>query len=114
MNRLVPAITHALRDADERRQRREAESRSRELADCLNQAREAVVVTNLDGRITFWNPGAERLFGWRSEGTSYIRLAPSLCMNHHAYAPTGHTKGNANAAEIKANFRPTGLLRCMA
>src|SRR5687768_2981309 len=64
MKRLVSAIARALRDSDERHKRREAETRSRELANCLNQAHEAVVVTDLEGRITFWNQGAERLSGW--------------------------------------------------
>ncbi len=66
MKRLITAITRALRESDERKQRRLAENRSRELADFLNQAREAVIVTNLDGRITFWNQGAERITGWSS------------------------------------------------
>ena len=66
MKRLITAIARALRESDERRKRRIAESRSRELASFLNQSREAVIVTDLDGRITFWNQGAERLSGWTS------------------------------------------------
>lgn len=65
--RLNAAITRALRESDERRRRRQAESRISELAGFLNQAREAVIVTDLDGRITFWNAGAEWLYGWRSD-----------------------------------------------
>lgn len=64
MKRLIPAITRALRESEDRRQRRLAERRSRELSDFLNQAREAVVVADLEGRITFWNQGAERISGW--------------------------------------------------
>ncbi len=64
MKRLVTAITRALRESEERGRRRRAELRIRELADSLNQAREAVIVTDLEGRITFWNLGAERLSGW--------------------------------------------------
>ncbi len=64
MKRLPTAIARALRESEERKQRRRAESRSRELADFLNQAREAVIVTDLEGQITFWNQGAERLAGW--------------------------------------------------
>lgn len=63
MKRLVTAITRALRDSQERGRRREAESRSRELAAVLDQAREAVIVTDLDGRVTFWNRGAAHLTG---------------------------------------------------
>ncbi|RPI21041.1 MAG: PAS domain-containing sensor histidine kinase, partial [Chloroflexota bacterium] len=32
----------------------------------LNNMREAVVVWNMDGQITFWNPAAHILFGWSS------------------------------------------------
>lgn len=69
MKRLVTAIARALRESDERRKRRQAESRIRELADALNQAHEAVIVTDLDGTITFWNQGAERLSGWSAAET---------------------------------------------
>lgn len=64
MKRLNAAIARALRESEERRRRREAESRIRELAQFLNQAREAIIVSDLNGRITFWNNGAERLSGW--------------------------------------------------
>jgi PAS domain S-box-containing protein len=30
----------------------------------LNGASDAIVATDRDGRITFWNPGAERIFGF--------------------------------------------------
>lgn len=66
MKRLITAITRALRESEDRRERRLAERRSQELAEFLNQAREAVVVADLDGRITFWNQGAERISGWAS------------------------------------------------
>jgi len=36
-----------------------------QLADALLQsASDAIVATDRDGRITFWNPGAERIFGF--------------------------------------------------
>ena len=38
--------------------------RLREQASLLDQARDAILVRDLDHRITFWNKGAERLYGW--------------------------------------------------
>ena len=67
MKRLVPAIDRALRDFEERKQRRLAELRIREQAEMLDQAREAIFVTDLSNRLTYWNAGAERLFGWPSD-----------------------------------------------
>jgi two-component system, cell cycle sensor histidine kinase and response regulator CckA len=44
MKRLITAIARALRESEERRKRRQAESRIRELASFLNQAREAIIL----------------------------------------------------------------------
>lgn len=33
----------------------------------LSNVRDAVVVWDMDGRISYWNPAAEALFGWRAE-----------------------------------------------
>ena len=35
----------------------------------LNSASDAIIATDYDGRITFWNPGAERVFGFTTEET---------------------------------------------
>jgi len=40
------------------------ESQLREHASLLDRAREAMVVHDLDGRITYWNPRAALLYGW--------------------------------------------------
>src|SRR6185436_567289 len=45
----------------------EAQERIREQAALLDQARDAIIVRNLDDRITYWNKSAERLFGWTPE-----------------------------------------------
>ena len=36
----------------------------REQASLLDKAQDAILVTDLDRRLTFWNKGAERLYGW--------------------------------------------------
>ena len=33
----------------------------------LDQARDALIVRDLEDRIRFWNKGAERLYGWRAD-----------------------------------------------
>lgn len=46
-------------------ERKRDEARLREQAEIINRAHDAVVVRNFDDdRITFWNRGAERLYGW--------------------------------------------------
>jgi len=45
-------------------ERREAEARNRLLASLLDKAHDSISVSSIDLRITYWNQGAERLFGW--------------------------------------------------
>ncbi len=45
-------------------QRRKAEAKLREQAALLDVAHDAIVVRSLDHRITYWNRGSERLYGW--------------------------------------------------
>ncbi|MEX2470851.1 MAG: PAS domain S-box protein [Gemmatimonadota bacterium] len=45
----------------------EAERRVREQAELLAKAQDAIIVRELDHTITFWNPSAERLYGWSAE-----------------------------------------------
>ncbi len=70
LDRLAPAVTRALVESEDRRARREAEAalqrselRYRLLVDNVHEY--ALFMTDIDGAITFWNAGAERLFGYR-------------------------------------------------
>ena len=45
-------------------ERKEAEEKIREQAALLDNARDAIILCDLDRRITFWNHGAERIYGW--------------------------------------------------
>jgi len=64
MARLGPAVRHAL-DARRLRaeERRAAEEREFQ-AFILANVRDSVVVSDLDGRITYWNEGATATYGW--------------------------------------------------
>ncbi len=44
-----------------------AQQHIREQAELIDKARDAIVVCALDGRVTSWNRGAERIFGWRAD-----------------------------------------------
>jgi PAS domain S-box-containing protein len=48
-------------------ERRNSEEQIREQASLLDQARDAIFVTGLDGRVSYWNAQAEALLGWRRE-----------------------------------------------
>ncbi|MBI4782461.1 MAG: GAF domain-containing protein [Oscillatoriophycideae cyanobacterium NC_groundwater_1537_Pr4_S-0.65um_50_18] len=52
---------------NELKERIQAEAKIRDQAMLLNVATDAIIVRDLDQHITFWNQGAERLYGWSSE-----------------------------------------------
>ena len=44
-----------------------SEANYREQAELLDLTHDAIFVRNLDGKIVYWNLGAERLYGWRKD-----------------------------------------------
>jgi len=48
-------------------QRKSSEARIAEQAALIDQARDAILVRDLEHRILFWSKGAERLYGWTAE-----------------------------------------------
>lgn len=65
------------RDISERRQRNEE---SRFQAHLLGAVEQAVIATDLEGVVTYWNSFAEKLYGWSAEeavGQSVFELTPS-------------------------------------
>jgi len=47
--------------------RQQAEARIREQASLLDKAQDAILVRDLDHKITYWNKSAERLYGWSAD-----------------------------------------------
>lgn len=66
-NRLIPAIRQALKLIEESDGRRRSEAQLRDQAALLDKARDPIVATDLEHRITYWNTSAERLYGWTAE-----------------------------------------------
>jgi two-component system, cell cycle sensor histidine kinase and response regulator CckA len=69
LTRLPTALLASVQRKRSEAQRAEAEARIREQAALLNKARDAILVIDLKGTITFWNDGAQRLYGWSSTET---------------------------------------------
>jgi len=66
-----------------------ADHRLVEQASLLDKAHDAIVVIDLDCRITYWNKGAELLFGWSSNEAVNLHAGALLCTaldtGHAAY-----------------------------
>ncbi len=82
-------------------QRKEAEEKIRDQAALLDVTMDAIVVRDLANRILFWNPGAERLYGWSADealdqiitGFLYKGSPPELITARQAVLEKGHWQG---------------------
>ncbi len=72
----------------DRSEYREAEKRSQEQADLLDLASDAIMVFDLEGKITFWNQGAARLYGWTVQEALGAELIDLLMPDAEAMAAT--------------------------
>lgn len=64
--RLPAVVERELREAENRRARRQADRAASQLVDIVRFSDDAIVSKTLDGIITSWNPAAEQLYGWTS------------------------------------------------
>jgi len=80
LDRLVPAVKRELRAAQERRDRRQAETIAAYLASIVQSCDDAIIGKTLNGTVVSWNQGAERLYGYSAEemiGRSISILLPA-------------------------------------
>ena len=65
--RLPESIKAALKQRETERKNMEAEEKNKFKADLLNTIGQAVLATDNNGIINFWNKAAEKIYGWTSE-----------------------------------------------
>ncbi|MDB5871116.1 MAG: putative histidine kinase, classic [Ramlibacter sp.] len=99
----VEATEAALRESEERS--RQLGLRLREQTELLDQARDALVVHDLDRTIRYWNMGAQRMFGYTSQ-QAVGRTFESLLGLGAALPPDAST-------ELLATGEWTGELDCV-
>ncbi len=66
-------------------ERRRAEAQIAEQAAFLDKARDAIVARGLDGRILFWNQGAELVYGWKREEALDRNMGELVYANPRTY-----------------------------
>ncbi len=69
----------------------------REQAELLNQARDAILVRDLSGTITYWNKGAEMLYGWLAN-EAIGKVGKELIYRDSTKFDQAHTALMANGA----------------
>jgi len=67
LSRLIPALQRELREAEARRERALEQEKLSYLAAIVDSAEEAIIGQTMEGTITTWNAGAERLYGYAPE-----------------------------------------------
>ena len=75
LKRLPTALLGSVQRKRAERDREQAEGRVREQAALLNKARDAILVMDIRGTISFWNEGAARLYGWNAVETPTLNVA---------------------------------------
>src|SRR3546814_2175428 len=69
-------VVAAIRDLTERRREQAAQAH---LAAIVESTNDAVAATDLAGIVSSWNPGAERLLGFRAEETGRASCRGRVC-----------------------------------
>ncbi len=85
-------------------ERRRSEEQIREQASLLDQARDAIFVTGLDGRVTYWNAQAETMLGWTRDEVMGRDVRPLLF-------PEGKFESVAICQKVRVDGRWQGELR---
>ena len=100
-SRLGPAIERELREAESRNERRRAEERLRYQAHLLSNVRDAIIASDKDYRVTYWNRAAELLYGWSAEET-IGKYGPEITRTEFP---------GEDADEMRRQIRDTGFWR---
>jgi len=116
LSKLVPAVNRALVDADERRRRREAEAALQEseerFRNMAESAQDGIAVIDADGAVTYWNPAAERMFGYRHEELLGRNLHDVIAPQRYreaCHAGWPGFRANGLGAVIGTTFEISGL-----
>jgi two-component system, OmpR family, sensor histidine kinase VicK len=84
LKRLVPALSRALQEADGRRAKQQAEASALQLAAIVESTEDAIISTDLKGRVLTWNSGAEKLYGYSASEVQGQQLVSLIQPNSDA------------------------------
>src|SRR5262249_53863638 len=112
--RLLDVLARQAADLIERNEAeaalRESEDRSRRLASIVESSNDAIVSIDLDGIVTTWNQGAERLYGYAAEeivGKTILLIIPPNRRDEESGILARVRRGSAST--ITTLFAPAGM-----
>jgi diguanylate cyclase (GGDEF)-like protein/PAS domain S-box-containing protein len=99
---------------EEQRLREEARvhaARYRDQASLLDKARDAIMVRAMDGRVQFWNKGAERLYGWRADEVLGHPICAAIYRDTEVHAAAtvatlAHGEWSGEMEQVRRNGTP--------
>lgn len=82
----------------------------RQQAQLLDLAQDAILINDLDNRITFWNPAAAALYGWsREEALGQIAAEAARSLTGARYAAFGVAKPDGAGVISLQEFVTVGM-----
>lgn len=78
-------------------ERQQTDAQMREQAALIDEARDAIVVRDMDHHITFWSKGAERLYGWKAKDVRGTLMQELLEIEPAAFAEADRVVRGAGA-----------------
>ncbi len=91
LSRLIPAVQRAIREAEREQNIRRNEEKVREQAALIDKAQDAIVVTDVEDRVLFWNGSAERIYGWSPTAAIGRKAGELLSLDQARYAEARRT-----------------------
>jgi two-component system, cell cycle sensor histidine kinase and response regulator CckA len=85
LGRLIPAIERGIHEAEQAKKARESEEKIHEQAALLDKAQDAILVTDVDDHVLYWNKSAERIYGWSASETLGRKVADLLARDVPKY-----------------------------
>src|SRR5262249_50551875 len=114
--RLVPAVEHELRAANERRIRQQTQAATAYLASIVQSCDDAIIGKTLDGTIISWNTGAEKLYGYsaiemigRSISALFTSYRPDEFEEIMAKIKAGKQVNQFETVRIRKNGQPVDV-----
>jgi len=87
-------------------ERKLAEDRIRQQASLLDKAQDAIIVSDLNNQVLYWNQGAERIYGWSEDEAFGRHIADLLCAGDRRELEKT-IKSLETSDELKAESRHT-------